>query len=125
MPRQKVYACFVDFRKAFDTVPSSRLIRRLQEMHIPESIIWRVMSLYESVQDRVRAPGGLSGWIKSTIGVEQGYPLSLTLFGLYINEITSFIDWFGGMGLPLADLMIHIVLYAYDIVLLSSLAKGL
>ena len=28
--RQKVFACFVDFQKAFDTVPRSRMIRKLQ-----------------------------------------------------------------------------------------------
>lgn len=95
---QKVYACFVNFRKAFDIVPRSRLIRQLQKMHIPESIIWGVISLYESVRGRVRAPRGLSDWVESTIGVKQGCPLSPTLFGLYIDEITSFIDRFGGEG---------------------------
>lgn len=67
-------------------------------MHLPETLIWGVMSLYESVGGRVRAPGGSSDWVESTIGVKQGCPLSPTLFGLYIDEITSFIDNFGGVG---------------------------
>jgi hypothetical protein len=34
---------------------------------------------------------GLSDFIQSTIGVKQGSPLSLTLFGIYIDELESFL----------------------------------
>ena len=49
--RQKVFAYFVDFQKAFDTVTCSRMIKRLHEMHIPDTLIWGVMSLYESLSE--------------------------------------------------------------------------
>ena len=94
-------------------------------MHIPDILIWGIMSLYKLVRGKVCSPGGLSNWVDSTIGVKQGCPLSPTLFGLYINEITSIIDCLGGEGALLADLMIQILLYANDIVLLSSSVEGL
>ena len=37
--RQRVYCCFVDFRKAFDTVPCARLVRRLQELGYDSEVI--------------------------------------------------------------------------------------
>ena len=93
-------------------------------MHIPENIIWGVISLYGSIRGRFRALRGLSDWVESTIEVKQDCPFSPTLVGLYIDEITSFIDHFGGKGSLLANLMIEILLYANDIILLSSSAEG-
>jgi len=48
--------------------------------------------------------------------VKQGCPLSSTLFGLYIDEITEFIDRGGGGGASLQGFMVALMLYADDIV---------
>ena len=61
-------------------------------------MIWGVIALYERVVGRVCCPGGLSEEVASTIGVKQGCPLSPTLFGLYVDEISDFIDRDGGRG---------------------------
>lgn len=71
---------FVDFRKAFDTVPRARLMRRMQDLGVPKEIIWGIMALYGSVIGHVRTPEGISDTVHSTIGVKQGCPLSPTLF---------------------------------------------
>ena len=88
-------------------------------------MIWSIIALYDSVIGRVRAPGGMSPEITSTIGVKQGCPLSPTLFGLYIDEISKFVDRMGGPGAPLAGILIALLLYANDIVLISDSAEGL
>jgi hypothetical protein len=79
----KVYCCFVDFRKAFDTVPREALFQRLRDINISETLLAAIMRLYESVLGRLRLAHGLSDFIQSTIGVKQGCPLSSTLFDLY------------------------------------------
>ena len=98
MRKKRLYCCFVDFRKAFDTVPRERLFQRLQSLGIPTKMIWAIYALYERVTGRVQCPGDLSETIASTIGVKQGCPLSLTLFGLYIDEISDYILRAGGGG---------------------------
>ena len=123
--KKKLYCCFVDFRKAFDTVPRERLFRRLQSLGVPSEMIWAIYTLYERVTGRVRCPGGLSESIASTIGVKQGCPLSPTLFGLYIDEITDYILRAGGAGADMAGTPVHILLYADDIVLISETPEGL
>ncbi|MCO5584762.1 hypothetical protein L7F22_038694 [Adiantum nelumboides] len=89
--KRRLHCCFVDFRKAFDTVPRERIFRRLAALGVGDEMMWAIFALYERVTGRVRCPGGLSDPLVSTIGVKQGCPLSPTLFGLYIDEIVSFI----------------------------------
>ena len=73
-------------------------------------MIWAIYALYERVTGRVRCPGGLSEAIAGTIGVKQGCPLSPTLFGLYIDEISDYILRAGGEGGDLAGTPVHIML---------------
>ena len=68
----------------------------------------------------MRSSKGLSEAVASTIGVKQGCPLSPTLFGLYIDEVSHYIERFGGSGARLAGIAIQILLYADDIVLISD-----
>ena len=87
----KVYCCFVDFRKAFDSVPREDLFQRLREIGFSSTLLTAIMRLYESVLGRLRTVGGMSEFIRSTIGVKQGCSLSPTLFGIDIDELESFL----------------------------------
>ncbi|KAH7434041.1 hypothetical protein KP509_07G098200 [Ceratopteris richardii] len=57
--------------------------------------------------------------------VKQGCPLSPTLFGLYIDEITEYIQRARGREGDLGGTPVHILLYADDIVPLSESQEGL
>ena len=85
------------------------------------------MRLYEFVWGRLRTVGGLFEFNRNTIGVKQGCPLSPTLFGIYIDELEAFlhehiqeVD-----GCLLHHVLISILLFADDVVLLSSSPEGL
>ncbi|MCO5560653.1 hypothetical protein L7F22_014270 [Adiantum nelumboides] len=83
------------------------------------------MTLYGSVLGRVRTPEGDSDIIQSTIGVKQGCPLSPTLFGMYIDEVSDYIDREGDRGVQLAETWIPLLLYADDIVLIAESPDGM
>ena len=101
---QKVYCCFVDFRKAFDSIPRLALFQQLQEIGISDMLQTAILRLYEKVTSRLRTPEGFSDPIQSTIGVKQGCPLSPTLFGIYIDELEAFLHDF---SLPGDGLYLH------------------
>jgi hypothetical protein len=65
----KNYCCFVNFQKSFDIVPTQTLL------------------LCQHSVGSFHTSCAFSKSIKTTIGVNQGYPLSPTLFVVYINEI--------------------------------------
>ena len=117
---RKIYCTFVDFRKAFDTIPRAQMILRLEEMGVPMELIWGILALYESVKGQIRTKEGVSEIIQSTIGVKQGCPLSPTLFGLYIDEMAEYLEKKGGKGAQLGGTQIPLLLYADDIVLISD-----
>lgn len=50
-----------------------------------------MMRLYEAILGCLRTVGGMLDFIQSTIGVKQGCPLSPTLFGIYTDELESFL----------------------------------
>ena len=100
-------------------------MQRLEALGVPIDMQWGIYALYEFVSGKVRSPKGLSEAVASTIGVKQGCPLSPTLFGLYIDEVSHYIERFGGSGARLASIAIQILLYADDIVLISDFPEGL
>ena len=63
--------------------------------------------------------------VASIIGVKQGCPQSPTLFDLYIDEVSHYIERLGSLGACLAGIAIQILLYGDNIVLISDSLKEL
>ena len=77
----------MDFRKAFDTMPRNNLWNRLEELKVPFELRGVAIRLYEKVIAKFK---NNEGWIKDinfNIGVKQGFPLSPTLFGIFIDKL--------------------------------------
>ena len=123
---KKVYCCFVDFCKAFDSVPRMALFQRCRMIGTSKTLTI-IMRLYKTMVCRFKTPEGFSVPIHSTIRVKQGCPLSPTLFGLYIDELEDFLlkSSLPGDGCYLYQVLISILLFADDIVLLASSPDGL
>ena len=79
------FCCFVDFRKAFDMVPRNNLWNRLEELKVPFELRAATIRLYDNFIAKFKSNEGWSKDIKCNIGVKQGFPLSPTLFGIYID----------------------------------------
>lgn len=126
MASAPLYVCFVDFQKAYDTVPRDQLWTKLGGMGIRGFIMDAIQALYANVPVCVRTRTGLTPTFQSHMGVKQGCPLSPTLFGLYIDDFESAI--LGKMGLFLPQLgegPAPPLFYADDLALMSTSAEGL
>ncbi len=125
--RKKVYCCFVDFRKAFDTVPRDLLWQVLAKMGIVGRFIQCLQSMYNQDNVRVMHPTeGLLAQFSCGIGVKQGCPLSPLLFGFYLDGLEKHLDAFVGDSSPqLADTIIKVLLYADDLAFMSETPQGL
>ena len=94
-------------------------------MGVLDEITWAILALYDIVGVGVRTLEGLFEMVESTIGVKQGCPLSPTLSGMYIDEVSSYIYKEGDRGGQLARTWIPLLLYVDDIVMISDSPEGM
>ena len=75
--------------------------------------------LYEDVISKFKSNKEWSKDIKCSIGVKKGFPLSPTLFGIYIDKLEDCLEEAGCADTFLAGIVIILLLYADDIILLA------
>ena len=110
--KQSLYAVFIDFRKAFDSVPRNLLIYKLFHLHnIRGRILKLLLCIYSFNTVRVFDGIALGDPISQFVGVLQGDSLSPLVFILFIADIPSILS---------AIRNLYSVLYADDLVVYSE-----
>ncbi|UYV78505.1 hypothetical protein LAZ67_16001805 [Cordylochernes scorpioides] len=119
--RRKLYAFFIDLKKAFDTVPHLLLWRKLALVGLSGRFIKLIQNYYAQMMAAVRWNGSFTEFIKIQSGVLQGEPLSPYLFVIFINDLVATLDDsdLPGIYLP-GHGTIHLLLFADDIVLFGE-----
>ena len=82
-----LYANFIDFEKAFDSVHRPALWKILRHYGIPEKVVNIIKMLYQEFNAKVICGQELSGTFKINTGVKQGCILSPFLFCLAIDWV--------------------------------------
>lgn len=82
----RLYTCFVDFKKAYDSVPRHLLWVKLERRGVTGWVLDAIKAMYDDVPMCVKSPMGLGKAFQSKLGVKQGCPLSPLLFGLYLDD---------------------------------------
>ena len=123
--KQNLYMCFVDFRKAFDTVWHTGLFHKLHKFGISGKFYEIIKNMYSKITLRVKTEDGLTPPLTSQIGVRQGDILSPLLFNIYVNDITDILTSPESDLVALNGSVIPCLMYADDIVLISSSRAGL
>ena len=114
------FICFIDFKKAFDSVDRTLLLHKLSKIGIVGNIYYAISSLFKSPKSRVILNNFATDWFECPIGVKQGDIISPTLFAIYINDLATELNS-SGFGVKVEnDLLVNCLLYADDIVLLAE-----
>lgn len=125
--KQPLYTCYVDFKKAYDTIPRDLLWLKLQRIGVHGDFLHAMQALYATVPMGVQFADGMSSTFESLLGVKQGCPLSPTLFGIFIDDFQAELETgSAAFALPtLAGVQTPALLYADDLALVSTSTAGL
>ena len=123
---EKLYAAFIDFRKAYDTVNRDKLMQCLYDIGVGNKFAANIKAIYQSVQYAIKVKGKVMNPITSNLGLKQGCPLSPLLFNIYINSIGEYLNRnTKEPNINLQGVEVSHFLYADDLVIISPTIKGL
>lgn len=86
---KELYTCYIDFRKAFDSVWRRGLWAVMRHYGYPEKIVRILETAYTDTFSAVRVSGELTGWFRTVVGVLQGCVLSPLLFNIFLEMIIT------------------------------------
>lgn len=113
-----VFVCFIDFKKAFDSVNYWKLFNKLVDDGINTSVVALLAFWYSHQEVCVRWHNTSSDSFYINNGTRQGGILSPFLFTRYIRELLqAIIDTH--IGCNIGGIMMNVLAYADDIVLLA------
>ena len=120
----KLYGCFVDFSKAFDSIPRDKLFQKILDIGITGKFYNLIKYIYEGDQLCIKINDTITPAIKTMMGVRQGCVLSPLLFNIFMADFPPSLSQ--DIGVQLTDsTRINCILWADDIILLSETENGL
>ena len=114
-----LYLCFLDLRKAFDTVTRNLLFHKLARAGVRGKILRVIQNLFSQNKANVLVDGFLSPDFSINRGVLQGSKLGPILFNLFINDLLDELNR-SDHGATIGPVHIAALGFADDIVLVSE-----
>ena len=116
---RKIYSCFIDLSKAFDTIPRDILLLKLRDVGITGKVFNIIRNIYSSDQACIKVDGKIGKPFKISQGVRQGCVLSPLLFNIFMAGLAKELSN-KDSGLKLDSKKINSIFWADDIVLLTE-----
>ena len=92
LTKGRLYHLYIDFNKAFNSIPLAALWKTLHGYSLPRELISSIQRLYTHAHEQPIVGGIPTSGHAQHRGVQQGCPLSPLLFNLYVNMMFFYLD---------------------------------
>ena len=123
--KRKLYVCFVDLKKAFDSLWRIGMLYKLAKMGVGKHMFEIIKQQFIHTEASIKYNDKHSRFFPIDRGVKQGDSISPTLFNLFINDIVENFDHKGSTPLRILNSDIGSLLFADDLIILSESKEGL
>ena len=131
--KKKLYCCFVDFSKAFDSVWRTGLWQKLLNTYVNGKFLKVLQNMYLDIKSCVSANGADSLFFFSNRGVRQGDNISPILFSLFLNDLENHLHADNIKGIPVECntdnlyffFKVYVLLYADDTIIIADNEEAL
>ena len=87
LKKKKLFILFVDFQKAYDKVPTGKMMECLRNNRCASNMLKAIHTLYKETKFTLR-----SATVDANTGVRQGAPTSCLLFTLYADVLRQMLN---------------------------------
>ena len=116
---KKLYSCFIDFKKAFDSVWHIGLFGKLENLGINGNFLNLMKSISKNTKCAVKVNGKTTDFFNYEKGVHQGNPISPLLFNIFINDLCQELKSPQDISLDNKHTF-NTLMYADDLIILST-----
>ena len=121
---KSVFMSFLDVQKAFDNIWIDGLMFKLFIRGI-DTKFWRIVKdMYIGFKGCVRVMNVLTDWFSIAQGIQQGAPLSMWLYQMYVNDLLETMRE-SKLGAHIDDINITCPAFADDVVIIATSSSKL
>ncbi|KAL5272963.1 hypothetical protein ACHWQZ_G000969 [Mnemiopsis leidyi] len=118
--KTRLFSCFVDYAKAFDTVCREALLYKLWKMDIKGRYFDCMEYMYTHSKAKIKLLDRLSDKIDVLCGTEQGHLMSPELFKCFVHQLSEDLNSLKDVEVPVLNAVeVTHLLWADDLILLA------
>ena len=124
--KKYIFGCFVDFHKAFDSIPRYNLFEKLLKHNISGKFYNCLVNLYTDDQVCIKLGNNITNTFPVNQGVKQGCILSPLLFNIFMSDLQESLEKENNKPIEIApNESCSCLIWADDLLLLSQSENGL
>jgi exonuclease III len=116
----KLFCCFVDLRKAYDSIWRDGLFLKLRRCGVGGKFYNIIRNMYADTHSCVKLPNGITSSFSTKTGIKQGDNLSPVLFNIFIDDIVKLFDSTMCGDVSLCGTPVNSLLYADDLLIITT-----
>ena len=122
--KANIYSCFIDFSKAFDTIPRDTLLKKLLQYGISGNFFNIIKDMYTNDKACIKIGNKMTETFSINQGVRQGCIISPLLFNIFLADLPAKLDHSRNELNPQSNIP-SCILWADDIIIMSESEAGL